>query len=943
MSGRRVFMMTMQILFAILCVVFALTHLFDSIFTKRASNFPHSSFVMSEWTAQYEDGSEAKVFLPAKLDIKKGQTVSIKSHIPMNLRDGYIVAFYNSRDAKVYIGDELRLSFDSSSTGVIGGIVKGVWTFIVLEPADAGKEIRIVRDNPGTDNSVFKELYYGDSVGVMSNYINEHMTYYFFTFLLAVSSFLVILIGSSFHMLLRIRMIIVKMAIGTLMASLWLIFDSEMFQLIFDNYYIDGVLAYMGLLLMPLPIMMYFNDVMKRRHEKIFRVLMVVSVMLPIVMFALHLFGIANFEQNNLVISVVIIGILLTALIVIIMDAGKGHSGEYRVLKIGVVGVFVCTLLELILKSVIPAREENTMFLIAFYIILGTGFIEQIAEVEATDRARRQAIFANAQKSSFLANMSHEIRTPINSIIGMNEMILRENHEPEINDYATQIASSGRLLLGLVNDILDFSKIEAGKMEIIEGEIETSNLIRDLIAILSERTNAKKLVPEYEISESIPSVIIGDEVHIKQVVVNLISNATKYTEKGIVKLLVDSTLSAEDNTKHILRFRVKDTGIGIKQEHLDLLFDTFTRVDMKRNRSIEGTGLGLSIVKRLVDEMNGTIEVESSYGIGSCFTVTLPVGVAESKPVGSIVMKERPILGVRYKESFHAPNAHILVVDDNPVNIKVVLELLKHTGLKIDTASGGRQCVSRCAQRKYDLILMDHRMPDVDGVEALHLLRSDADGKNKDTDAVVLTANAFTGLREKYIAEGFRDYLSKPIDSALLEEILIRCLPPELVEKTTLTENDDKFDDAKQRNIDAGIEDNKNIINDRKEEKKMTFAEAMRAVPGMDYDATCEQYGGDDSFMQTLLETIVSDGYEKIKMMYDYLAQKDYKDFGIEAHAAKSNMATIGAMELSAHAKQHEFAAKEDNIEFIEQDAEVFLKEYETMLKTIEAAMNNCD
>lgn len=384
---------------------------------------------------------------------------------------------------------------------------------------------------------------------------------------------------------------------------------------------------------------------------------------------------------------------------------------------------------------------------------------------------------ANKAKSSFLANMSHEIRTPINAVLGMDEMILREANEPEILSYAKDIHSAGRTLLSLINDILDFSKIEEGRMEILPTQYELASLINDLVNMIRERAEKKGLKLEVSVDEKIPHLLYGDEVRIKQIALNLLTNAVKYTEAGEVRIEVG--FRKESDEKIFLGFRISDTGIGMKEEDMDKLFSPFSRIEEERNRTIEGTGLGMSIVKQLLALMDSHLDVKSVYGEGSSFSFEIRQKVVKWEPVGNDAA--RLASGSRreevYRELFHAPDARILVVDDTEVNLNVICNLLKKTQIGIDTALSGKDAVFAAMNRNYDVIFIDHMMPDMDGIETLKRLKSETDPKG--TVYVALTANAVSGARERYLNAGFDDYLSKPVDGRHLEEMLKEYLPKE--------------------------------------------------------------------------------------------------------------------------------------------------------------------
>ncbi len=399
---------------------------------------------------------------------------------------------------------------------------------------------------------------------------------------------------------------------------------------------------------------------------------------------------------------------------------------------------------------------------------------------------------ASAAKSSFLANMSHEIRTPINAVLGMDEMILRECSDKQILEYATDIDSAGHQLLSLINDILDFSKIESGKMELHPVEYELFSVMNDCYNMIFMRARRKDLEFIVENDPDIPAFLFGDEVRIRQIIMNLLTNAVKYTKDGTVKLIFGYEKIDDENIKLIVS--VKDTGIGISEENMKYLFDSFTRIDERANRNIEGTGLGLPITKKFTEMMEGEITVESALYEGSTFTVTIPQKIADNSVVGKFserlnhrnengdnsetIENEAP-----QKDKFTAPRARILVVDDVKMNLNVVRLLLKNTGMQIDLASSGEECLKYTLIKRYDAILMDHMMPIMDGIEAFHKIREQADGLNVDTPVVALTANALVGAQEMYLDEGFVSYISKPVKSDDLEAALLNILPTDKIER----------------------------------------------------------------------------------------------------------------------------------------------------------------
>ena len=399
-------------------------------------------------------------------------------------------------------------------------------------------------------------------------------------------------------------------------------------------------------------------------------------------------------------------------------------------------------------------------------------------------------------KDVFFANMSHEIRTPINTIIGLNEMILREDISDEIAENAINIQNASKMLLTTINDILDLSKLESGKMEIVPAQYEISSMFSDLVNLIWIRAHEKELEFKVDIDPEIPSMLYGDEVRIKQVVTNMLTNAVKYTASGSVTLSAKGERVAADQI--MLRISVTDTGMGIRKESLDDLFSSFKRVDEGDNRHIEGTGLGLNISKQLMQMMGGRIYVDSVYHKGSTFTIEVKQRIVNVRPIGVINFAAQKQLNNRtkYKQSFTAPDARVLVVDDNDMNRMVAIKLLRGTGIKVDTADSGKECLKRTAENLYHVILMDHMMPDMDGEETMKAVRAQTKGFCQKVPIVALTANVMTNAEQVYQNMGFDGYLAKPINAALLEASLLKYLPPELIEYVAQEDDNETEEEA---------------------------------------------------------------------------------------------------------------------------------------------------
>lgn len=522
-------------------------------------------------------------------------------------------------------------------------------------------------------------------------------------------------------------------------------------------------------------------------------------------------------------------------------------------------------------------------------------------------RSQQEAEAANMAKSSFLANMSHEIRTPINAILGMNEMILREEKDPAIRGYAGNIQASGNSLLSIVSDVLDISKIESGKLEIIPVDYEVNSLISDCCNMAAGRAKAKELELLVECADNVPMKLCGDETHIRQIIMNLLTNAVKYTEKGTVKLIVSGRFT---DGGFVLKVDVSDTGIGIAEENLPQLFTQFQRFDLQRNRNIEGTGLGLSIVKRLCDLMSGTITARSVLGSGSTFTVELPQKVVDSTPCGGVNLNYSAGAEHEYHHSFEAPEAKILAVDDLPVNLLVIANLLKETRIKIDTAGSGRECLDKCSQQKYDLILMDHMMPEMDGVLTFEKLHGDKSSPNFETPVIMLTANALAGMREQYMDVGFADYVSKSVRGAKLEEAIRRNLPESLIKPAS-----------------------PEIPAEAVSTEPSGFADICGAVPELNVNAALQYCCGSAELLNDLLHDFTeNDHFSDLKAAFE---EKRWEDYRRHAHSLKSTSLMIGLTGLSERARASELALKGGCTEFAELNHDSLIEEYSALLGKI--------
>ncbi len=544
-------------------------------------------------------------------------------------------------------------------------------------------------------------------------------------------------------------------------------------------------------------------------------------------------------------------------------------------------------------------------------------------------KAASAAAAADKAKSSFLARMSHEIRTPINAILGMNEMILRENNSEAIEEYALSISSAGNTLLALINEILDFSRIEDGKIEIIPVKYETASMISDLVNIISDRAAEKGLDLELDIDPEVPAYMYGDDIRIKQIITNLLTNAVKYTEKGAIRFTVKQTGIIEETDDVILYIDVSDTGIGIHKEDISKLFDSFQRIDEQKNRNIEGTGLGIPITHNLLLMMDSHLDVKSVYGQGSSFSFALHQKRIGQEKIGQFDMHHRAGTKRNAPERYiYAPDARILVVDDNKMNLKVAAGLLKRNGIVPDTALSGKECIELVKKNKYHIIFMDHMMPDMDGVETYEQLRSGGLIGNE-TAVIAMTANAVTGARDTYLSYGFEGYLSKPIVADKLEDELKKHLPKDLVSYrfTEIRKNTDSVQKTEESNAEKTDVPTPAASPDFPD--NCSFLNIER---GMSY---C---GGDKELYGDMVQTFRSEA--KLKEIEKFYEEKDLQNYRILVHAVKSTALSIGAVNLSEQAKALENAAKTDDKKYIEENHRHFMESYKDITEKIGAALN---
>ncbi len=906
-----------KILFGLMLVFNAFVFVYYGMLSKDNSLETDPIRFMKDWTTDYNADGD--------------QTVS--SVLPQDVKTNEYLFFDTRKDVSVYINGELRNEFiEKRDVNLPGGIYKRFIFSVPLREEDAGAEVLVVRKNLQKVDVETPEFYVGTRSAMLSYLLKTSGLIFVLSFIIMIFSLVAVVVSIVLQIMYKQRIDMLYGALGIFSIAAWMLSDSFLFEFVFGINYVGGFLNFMFSSMIPFGLIIYLSSLQKNRYKKSMAVLMLVSILDAATWTILHISGILPIYKALDAANGVLAFLAACGLVILIVDAVRGNTVSYRYTFIGFLGFLVGCLLELTCILLSVTFRETLFMVIGLAFLLTFIVIQQVHDLRKINMEKQHAIDISEAKTKFLASMSHEIRTPINAILGMNEMILRENNDKAIEEYSRNIKTSGKMLLMLVNDVLDFSKIEAGKLEITQADFLMSDLLYDVVSLVKERAEEKSLTLRTEITGELPNALVSDEFRIRQILINLINNAVKYTETGTVTLSVGGSYTDDGYRLSLL---VKDTGKGIKKEDQAHLFEAFSRADVKSNANIEGTGLGLAIVKSIVDSMHGEVGVESEYGVGSAFRVQLPVEVKDREPLRSDFM-ERKTEEPAQKDSvtFAAPDAKVLAVDDNQSNLTIVKLFLKRNGIVPDLCSSGSRAIELCKEKKYDLILLDHMMPDPDGIETLHRIQNDEASLNRNTAALVLTANAVAGSRQMYLREGFADYLTKPLDSSVLEDAVKKHLPADLVKESRAGAKPvDITEDVIAEGMDVGR------ANSGEPTVAQSSGNVLFDLSGFDYDTALTYCGGEEELLREIMGDVAAECLPRVERMKKSLAAKDMKAYAIDAHTVKSSMLTIGFAALSERAKKHEFAAKENHIDFVEGDAEAFLTEYAELCEKINAAI----
>ena len=740
------------------------------------------------WKQVQDDSLSDIQELPAKFSTPDGRVV-IVNRLPDTIEEGKWLAVTGYISiVKIYIEDELRTEYSlkPGDTGIGARTSPTAHVFAKLYKNDAGKTVTIEFESESMFKGWVGEVILGSQGGIWGYYAKNTMMSSMITLVLGSISIITILISSYFAFVTKRPSAVLYLAMGIFCVCMWRLGSTPSSNTFMQYETADYARMFETscqiLVVLPVPFLLFADCLHAGRYTRFYKIMEDMCFVYAATVSFLHYTGVVYFAGTLTYTFIVILISLSCVLFITIIDMASGRIKEHKAVIIGLIIFMIMMVIELIREFNDIAATSSLVYVLGLMFLLISVVVEAAVSMIRAHSQKIIAVASGERKSEFLSLMSHRIRTPINTISGMAELIERETKSPDIKAYASSIRNAVRMLMSLINDMLDVDRSAKSKVELEVDEYSLAPLLVDCVSLLISRARQDGLDFENKVSNDLPSILYGDSVRIMQIITNVLTNAVKYTNRGTITFIAEKRYI---DGKFNLCIIVKDTGIGIKPEDIGEIFNSYNRADEKENRHIEGTGLGLSITKRLVDAMGGQISVESVYGEGSTFTILLPQVVISDEPIGDLeeAIRKYTVKNATYKELFKAPTANVLVVDDNRMNIEVFVGLLKKTEIKIDSAGGGTEAIEKAKKKKYDIIFMDHMMPEPDGIQTLHLLKNDYMALSYATPVVALTANATPGAEKMYLKEGFVSYMSKPVDSEQLEKLLLKLLPEEKIER----------------------------------------------------------------------------------------------------------------------------------------------------------------
>ena len=725
-----------------------------------------------KWVKVCPDGTKEPFTVPGRTD----SDIVLETTLPIHLNKDYNVLCFRGMDMEVCVNGEERAVYKTEDYRFFGDRSAECYVMASVYPEDAGKVLRVHYEY---NSGMVYGTYIGTRLGILAYLFRIYGLELFVGMALMLLGVICLIAAITYRFIHKKYLEMEHLSIGVIIGACWVLSNSIFRQLYTRNISVMSDIPFLMVMVMPLPFYVFLDSLQKGRYAKPLGCAGIIAITNFVVCAALFVSGKVPLVKSFTGSAICALTGIVIMFVTLVLDFRKHLLYSYRF----VAGGFVLLAFSAIIQIFAYAFAHNGVFSGLFMALGLFGFmicsiIHTIKQLIGIRLEANELMHINKAKDDFLANMSHEIRTPLNGILGMDEMIIRDTKESRIRDYAFEIKSAGNTLLSIINDILDLSKIESGNFEIVPGEYDIASVLNDVLNMTKHRAEKKGLAFGYNISESIPSVLEGDEIRIRQIMLNIINNAVKYTQEGSVSIDISSESVMMGNYINLI-IRVTDTGIGIKDEDKDKLFKSFQRLDERKNHSIEGTGLGLHITNSLLQMMDGHISFESEYGKGSVFTVTVPQKVIKAAPIGVFSKAVREYLGNMETDEvgLYAPSARLLVVDDNEMNLDVMEGLLRDTKIPTDYVESGAACIEKVQNSKYDCILLDQMMPGMSGEEALNeMVRLDI---LKGTPVIALTADAIIGAKESYLAKGFTDYISKPVKYEVLEAVLKEYIPKE--------------------------------------------------------------------------------------------------------------------------------------------------------------------
>ena len=764
------------------------------------------------WYEVASDGSRKPYKVPGKAD----KDMVLETTLPSSIDKDVNALCFRGTDMIISIGGDVRYEYVIDDHPVLGDRSAECYVMVPLYPEDAGRTLRV---RYSYNSGMIYEVYMGTGFGVLAHLFTLYGSEVIVGIVILALGLICYVAAIIYRFINKKYLEMQHLSIGVILGAIWVLSNSIFRQFYSRNISVMSDTPYLMVILLPIPFLIFINSLQEERHSRILTIGTVIDTADFVICILLMVIAkIPLMKSFTLAAVCCLISIVIMAY-TIIYDTIHKQVSSYRYIAVGfglmaVAAVFQITVF-LFAHNGVFSGFFMSIGLMGFLICAMIHTIRQLIQIKLEANTARNASKA---KDDFLANMSHEIRTPLNGILGMDEMILREAADnKKITKYASDIKSAWNMLLAIINDILDLSKIESGKAELILVDFDICSVINDLINITKPKAREKKLDYTFFAVPDLPARFNGDEIRVRQVMLNVINNAIKYTSEGSVS--VNVTLEGEDvnevspeevsstditreaGDRQTIVVTVRDTGIGIRDEDMNKLFDSFGRLEETRNRNIEGTGLGLNIANSYVRMMGGRIDVSSVYGKGTTFTLYIPLTISDPTPIGNFtdaiarVGKE----DYEYRPEIIAPGAHALIVDDNEMNLDVISGLMESTRIKISTALSGSAAIDLMEKKRFDIIMLDQMMPGMNGIDTLAVMKSRFDMRG--VSVIALTADAVSGAREFYLEAGFDDYLSKPVKAIDLEKALLKHIPKQLllsreeIERITRTEEAKKAAD----------------------------------------------------------------------------------------------------------------------------------------------------